>query len=65
MLKEAYVKGRYSKRYRIGEDQLQWLGEQAQELARVVQAVCREHIVELERIVAETAGDDERALAGA
>ena len=51
-LKEAYVKGRYSKRYRIGADQLRWLGEQGQELARVVQAVCQEHIAELERIVA-------------
>lgn len=52
-LKEAYVKGRYSKRYRIGADQLQWLGEQAQELARVVQAVCQEHIAGLEYIVAK------------
>lgn len=53
LLKEAYVKARYSKRYRISADQLRWLGEQAQELARVVQAVCQEHIAELERIAAE------------
>jgi len=52
LLKGAYVKARYSKRYAIGADQLRWLGEQAQELARVVQAVCQEHIAELEKIVA-------------
>jgi HEPN domain-containing protein len=54
LLKEAYVKARYSKRYAISVDQLHWLGEQAQELARVVQAVCQEYIAELEQIVAES-----------
>lgn len=52
LLKEAYVKARYTT-YKIDADQLQWLGEQAQELARVVERVCREHIAALERRVAE------------
>lgn len=46
-LKEAYVKARYSKHYRISVEELGWLGEQAQELARVVRIVCEERIAEL------------------
>jgi predicted nucleotidyltransferase/HEPN domain-containing protein len=46
-LKEAYVKARYSKHYRISAVELDWLGEQAQELARVVRIVCEERIAEL------------------
>lgn len=52
LLKEAYVKARYSKPYRISADQLSWLGEQARELARVVRIVCEERIAELECMVA-------------
>jgi len=37
-LKEAYVKARYSKHYRITEEELAWLGEQVEELGRVVHA---------------------------
>ncbi len=55
LLKEAYVKARYSKSYRISAEQLRWLGDQAQELARVVQLVCTERLAELERIVATRA----------
>ena len=47
-LKDAYVKARYSKHYRISEDELTWLGEQVEELGRVVHAVCCERIGELE-----------------
>lgn len=47
-LKEAYVKARYSKHYRISEEELAWLGEQVEELGRVVHAVCSERIVGLE-----------------
>jgi predicted nucleotidyltransferase/HEPN domain-containing protein len=53
LLKEAYVKARYTT-YRVDADQLRWLGEQAQELARVTEIVCREHITALERRVAES-----------
>jgi uncharacterized protein len=43
-LKEAYVKARYSKHYRISAEELTWLGEQVEELGRVVHAVCQERI---------------------
>lgn len=52
-LKEAYVKARYSSHYRISAEELDWLGEQAQELARVVRAVCEERIRSLELEVAK------------
>ncbi len=47
-LKQAYVKARYSKHYRISEEELTWLGAQVEELGRVVHAVCSERITELE-----------------
>ena len=47
-LKEAYVKARYSKHYRISAEELDWLGAQVEELGRVVHAVCSERIAELE-----------------
>ena len=47
-LKEAYVKARYSKHYRITEDELQWLGGCVEELGRAVHAICSERIAELE-----------------
>jgi predicted nucleotidyltransferase/HEPN domain-containing protein len=47
-LKEAYVKARYSKHYRITEEELAWLGEQVEELGRVVHAICSERITQLE-----------------
>lgn len=47
-LKQAYVKARYSRHYRISAEELDWLGEQVEELGRVVLAVCSERIVELE-----------------
>ena len=43
-LKEAYVKARYSKHYRITHDELEWLGARVEELGRVVHAVCLERI---------------------
>lgn len=60
-LQEAYVKARYSKHYRITTEQLTWLGDQAQELARVVQLVCNERIEALE---AEVASDNSEASRG-
>ena len=47
-LKEAYTKARYSKHYRISEDELTWLGARVEELGRVVHQVCSERITELE-----------------
>jgi hypothetical protein len=51
-LKEAYVKARYSKHYRISEEELTWLGDRVEELGRVVQEVCLERIQMLERSAA-------------
>jgi predicted nucleotidyltransferase/HEPN domain-containing protein len=47
-LKEAYVKARYSKHYRVSEEELAWLRERIEELGRVVYEVCRERLDELE-----------------
>jgi predicted nucleotidyltransferase/HEPN domain-containing protein len=47
-LKAAYVKARYSKHYRISEDELTWLGERVEELGQVVHLVCSERIAMLE-----------------
>jgi predicted nucleotidyltransferase/HEPN domain-containing protein len=43
-LKDAYVKARYSKHYRVTKEELEWLGEQVEELGRVVHEVCSERI---------------------
>jgi len=47
-LKEAYVKARYSKHYKITEEELRWLGERVEELGRAVHAICSERIALLE-----------------
>lgn len=47
-LKEAYVKARYSKHYRISEEDLIWLAERVEELGRAVHAICSERIAKLE-----------------
>jgi predicted nucleotidyltransferase/HEPN domain-containing protein len=51
-LKDAYVKARYSKHYRISADELAWLSERVEELGQVVQAICLERIESLERSAA-------------
>ncbi|MBD3775380.1 MAG: nucleotidyltransferase, partial [Halothiobacillus sp.] len=43
-LKEAYVKARYSKHYRITKEELEWLGEQVEELGCVVHKICMERL---------------------
>jgi len=45
-LKEAYVKARYSKHYRISLDELAWLRERVAELGQIVALVCDEKISE-------------------
>lgn len=58
LLKDAYVKARYSKHYRIGGEDLAWLGERVQELSAIVREVCTEKLAELERAAtAEGSGD--------
>jgi uncharacterized protein len=51
-LKDAYVKARYSKHYRISAEELAWLGGCVEELGRTVQAICQERIQMLERSAA-------------
>ncbi len=51
-LKEAYVKARYSKHYRISAEELTWLGERVEDLGRAVHAVCSERIEVLEKSAA-------------
>ena len=46
-LKEAYVKARYSKHYRISADELEWLSSRVEELGRAVYAVCNERLSDL------------------
>ncbi len=53
-LKEAYVKARYSKHYHISEEELTWLGQQIEELGRVVHTICVERITALENEVQAT-----------
>lgn len=52
-LKEAYVKARYSKHYRITKDELEWLGQQVGELGRVVHEVCSERLAALRQDAAK------------
>ena len=48
-LKEAYVKARYSKHYRISEEELTWLEKCVEELGHAVRTICTESIAELEK----------------
>lgn len=51
-LKEAYVKARYSKHYRISAEELSWLGERVEVLGQAVQVICEERIAALEQAAA-------------
>ena len=48
-LRDAYVKARYSKHYKIAEDELTWLGERAETLSALVKQACEEQLAELEK----------------
>jgi predicted nucleotidyltransferase/HEPN domain-containing protein len=48
LLREAYVKARYSRHYRITGEQLEWLSSRIEQLQRVVRELCEERIVMLE-----------------
>jgi predicted nucleotidyltransferase/HEPN domain-containing protein len=47
LLREAYVKARYSRHYRITEEQLAWLAGRVELLQRIVREVCEERIATL------------------
>ena len=49
-LKEAYVKARYSKHYRISAEELAWLGARVEDLGGVVHSLCSERITELKKL---------------
>lgn len=48
-LKEAYVKARYSRHYRISAEELAWLSERIDCLSKAVEVICAERIEALER----------------
>ena len=48
-LKEAYVKARYSKHYRVSAEELAWFGERIEELGQVVHEICSERLLTLEK----------------
>ena len=47
LLREAYVKARYSRHYRISPEQLEWLAERVELLQRTVRELCEERISSL------------------
>ncbi|WP_257546985.1 HEPN domain-containing protein [Sphingopyxis sp. DBS4] len=47
-LKEAYIKARYSKHYRVSDEELEWLGARVEVLAEIVKTLCSERISQLE-----------------
>lgn len=47
LLREAYVKARYSRHYRISEDQLAWLSGRVELLQSIVRGLCEQRIAEL------------------
>lgn len=51
-LKDAYVKARYSRHYRISREELDWLSKVIEELGQAVHAVCTDRIAEIEGAVA-------------
>ncbi len=48
-INEAYVKARYSEHYEIGEEALNWLGQQTAILHKLVETICVEHLERLKR----------------
>jgi HEPN domain-containing protein len=44
LLREAYVKARYSRHYRITAEELEWLGSRIDRLQALVRALCEERI---------------------
>ncbi len=51
-LKDAYVKARYSKHYRITDDELAWLSTRIEALGQAVHTICTSHIVKLKAAAA-------------
>jgi len=47
LLRDAYVKARYSRHYRISDEQLSWLASRVQVLQTIVRELCEARIAEL------------------
>lgn len=47
LLRDAYVKARYSRQYRISEEQLAWLSSRIELLQKIVRELCEARIAEL------------------
>ena len=47
LLREAYVKARYSRHYRISAEQLEWLSSRVAVLQQYVRELCEERIAVL------------------
>jgi predicted nucleotidyltransferase/HEPN domain-containing protein len=47
LLRDAYVKARYSRHYRISDDELAWLGMRVEVLRQLVRELCEARIAEL------------------
>ena len=50
-LREAYIKARYSREYRISAQQLEWLGSRVELLRSIVETACRERLTTLAEAV--------------
>lgn len=50
-LKDAYVKARYSKHYKISDEELAWLSERIEALGQVVHELCTARIEELKAAI--------------
>lgn len=48
------MKARYSKHFEITEEALEWLLDRTEHLHRLVEAICRERLAELERDAGES-----------
>lgn len=46
-LKDAYVKARYSKHYKIDLEELRWLAGRIEELGQITHFICSRHIAKL------------------
>jgi len=62
-LKDAYVKARYSKHYKIDAAELEWLGACVEALGQAVHAVCSDRIAVLEAAVTAAQNSTDRDAA--
>ncbi|MGD8327286.1 MAG: hypothetical protein PVF65_10245 [Sphingomonadales bacterium] len=51
LLRRAYVEARYSKHYKITEEELEWLSSQLDKLGQAIKRLCESYIEELEDFV--------------